>query len=156
MRPAWSSRKVNDLVWRIAGTRTFRIDSFSTKIVPSSYLGRRVVILTSARTVSAGEELAYNMKVLGRATVIGETTKGGANPGGIERVGSRLVAFIPTGQARNPTTGTNWEGAGVAPDIHASAADALAVAMRELRVPNVRSKALGELTTEAVFRPAGH
>ena len=39
-------------------------------------------ILTSARTFSGAEEFTYNMKNLKRATVIGETTGGGAHPTG--------------------------------------------------------------------------
>jgi C-terminal processing protease CtpA/Prc len=60
--------------------------------------------------------------------LIGETTGGGANPGGLMPLGAGFVAFIPTGRAINPITGTNWEGTGVKPDVPTSAAAALKLA----------------------------
>ena len=55
---------------------------------------------------------------------------GGANPGHHVLLGHGMVAFIPTGRAINPITGTNWEGTGVEPDIKVSAGDALGAAER--------------------------
>ena len=43
-----------------------------------------VFILTSRRTFSAAEEFTYNLKNLKRATIVGETTGGGAHPGASE------------------------------------------------------------------------
>ena len=87
-----------------------------------------VYVLTSARTFSGGEECAYDFQTQKRATVVGETTGGGANPGGPVALGEGLVAFIPTGKAINPITKTNWEHVGVKPDLAVPAADALRVA----------------------------
>ena len=77
-------------------------------------------VLTSPRTFSGAEEFAYNMQTRKRATLVGETTGGGANPGGIFRINSQLSAFIPTGAAINPITKTNWEGVGVVPEVKTS------------------------------------
>ena len=44
------------------------------------YLEKPVYILTSRRTFSGAEEFAYDLKNLGRATIVGDTTGGGANP----------------------------------------------------------------------------
>src|SRR5262249_42409895 len=88
-------------------------------------------VLTSARTFSGAEEFSNNMKVLKRAKLVGETTGGGANPGGFFPLGAGLGMFIPTGRAVNPVTGTNWEGKGVQPDEKVAAADALNVAYKE-------------------------
>jgi hypothetical protein len=44
------------------------------------YLDRPVFVLTSGRTFSGGEDFAYTLQALGRATVVGETTGGGAHP----------------------------------------------------------------------------
>ena len=74
-------------------------------------------ILTSQRTFSAAEEFTYNMKNLKRATIIGETTGGGAHPGGTRIVNDYFLVWVPTGRAVNPITKTNWEGTGIAPDI---------------------------------------
>lgn len=82
-------------------------------------------ILTSDHTFSAAEEFTYNLKNLERATIIGETTGGGAHPGGPVTVTDRFRVWIPTGRAINPITGTNWEGVGVEPDIEIDADQAL-------------------------------
>ncbi|HEX4952808.1 MAG TPA: S41 family peptidase [Thermoanaerobaculia bacterium] len=88
-----------------------------------------VFVLTSGRTFSAAEEFTYNLKNLKRATIVGETTGGGAHPIEGHRVeGYPVFVTVPFGRAINPITGTNWEGTGVAPDVAVPAAEALAVA----------------------------
>lgn len=82
-------------------------------------------VLTSDYTFSGAEEFAYNLQTRGRATIVGETTGGGANPGGVMPAGERFAVFIPTGRAVNPITGTNWEGVGVTPDVAVPADEAL-------------------------------
>lgn len=89
-----------------------------------------VYVLTSSYTFSGAEEFAYNLKNLKRATIVGETTGGGANPGGMVRVADHFGVFVPTGRAINPITKTNWEGTGVEPDIKVRADVALATAHR--------------------------
>jgi hypothetical protein len=78
---------------------------------------RPVYVLTSSATFSAAEALAYDLKSLKRATVVGETTRGGAHPAVFEAVSSRFGVVVPQGRAINPVTGTNWERTGVEPDI---------------------------------------
>ena len=85
-------------------------------------------MLTSRRTGSAAEEFAYDLKNLKRATLVGETTAGAANPGGPVRLSNHFAAFISHGRAVNPITKTNWEGVGVEPDVKTSADDALKTA----------------------------
>jgi hypothetical protein len=74
-------------------------------------------ILTSDYTFSAAEEFAYNFKNLKRATVIGESTGGGANPVHLFDLGEGFRASIPISKAVNPISKTNWEGVGVQPDV---------------------------------------
>jgi hypothetical protein len=69
------------------------------------------------------------MQALKLATIVGETTGGGANPGGGAPLTPDFGMFMPSGRGENPTTGTNWEGVGVKPDVATSAADALKVAL---------------------------
>jgi retinol-binding protein 3 len=76
-----------------------------------------VYVLTSGFTFSGAEEFAYDLKNLKRATIIGEVTGGGANPGGMVPINDWFGVFIPTGRAINPYTKTNWEGTGVQPDV---------------------------------------
>ena len=106
---------LNDLFWR-EGNRT---EEFWTdpKGISPKYGDKDVYILTGSRTFSGAEEFSYNLKVLKRATIVGETTGGGANPGEVFRLTEHFGAFIPTGRAVNPLTKTNWEGTGVEPDV---------------------------------------
>lgn len=86
-----------------------------------------VVVLTSGYTFSAAEEFTYNLKNLERATIVGETTGGGAHPGGTRPIDQRFVAFVPNGRAINPITHTNWEGTGVSTHLAVDPEKALAV-----------------------------
>jgi C-terminal processing protease CtpA/Prc len=87
-----------------------------------------VYILTSKDTFSAGEEFAYNFQALKRATLVGESTLGGAHPGSPYRLDAHFEVFIPNGSAINPITGRNWEGTGVQPDISVPGEDTLDIA----------------------------
>lgn len=89
-----------------------------------------VYVLTSHETFSAGEELPYDLQALHRATIVGETTGGGAHPVGPQRATEHFVAMVPFARAVNPVTHTNWEGTGVHPDVPVAAADALTAAHR--------------------------
>ncbi len=84
-----------------------------------------VFVLTSGRTFSGAEEFAYNLKNLKRATIVGETTGGGAHPVMGERLTDRVVIGVPFMRAQNPISKTNWEGTGVAPDVSVPASEAL-------------------------------
>jgi hypothetical protein len=113
---------LNSLYWR----RANRTDDFWTIDVNGKKLpGVPLFVLTSSYTFSGGEEFCYNMQTQKRATLIGETTGGGANPGEMFTVNDQLVIFIPTGRAINPITKTNWEGTGVVPEIKVPADEAL-------------------------------
>jgi len=87
-----------------------------------------VYVLTSSTTFSAAEEFSYNLKHLERATLIGETTGGGAHPGGTINATDRFTVWVPSGRAINPITNTNWEGTGVTPHIKIASEKALEVA----------------------------
>ena len=100
---------------------------WTTATVAPRY-SRPVYVLTSARTFSGGEECAYDFQTQKRATLVGETTGGGANPGGAVLLGQGFFAFIPTGRAINPVTQTNWEHVGVKPDVAVPASEALKTA----------------------------
>lgn len=76
-----------------------------------------VYVLTSKFTFSGAEEFSYNLKNLKRATIVGETTGGGAHPGGVKAINEGFAIFVPNGRAISPVTKTNWEGVGVAPDV---------------------------------------
>jgi hypothetical protein len=87
-----------------------------------------IYVLTSHDTFSGGEECAYDLQTQKRATLVGEATGGGANPGEDVSLGQGFVAFIPTGRSINPITRTNWEHVGVQPDVAVPASSAMKVA----------------------------
>ena len=95
------------------------------------FLKKPVYVLTSQRTFSAAEECTYNLQQLHRATIVGETTGGGAHPGGPQPIVDKFVIWVPTGRAINPVSKANWEGTGVKPDIETPAELALKTAQRD-------------------------
>jgi C-terminal processing protease CtpA/Prc len=119
---------LNDL-WRRADGST--IQFWTVPYVPGPRFGgtKPLWVLTASATFSAAEEFAYNLQQLGRATVVGERTRGGAHPCDRVRMGPHLVLTLPVMRALNPVSGTNWEGVGVAPDVEVPAAEALPVAV---------------------------
>ena len=129
---------LNSLYWR-EGDRTEEF--WTSKEVAGKRFGQRkpVFVLTSERTFSGAEEFSYNLKSLQRATIVGETTGGGAHPGGPQRINDHFSVWVPTGRAINPITKGNWEGTGVVPDVAVPADKALERAL--------------ELAARAVRRP---
>lgn len=121
---------LNDLYYRKEDKTT---EYWTLEDVPGKKLASMdIYVLTSNYTFSGAEEFTYNLKNLKRATIIGETTGGGANPGEEMRVSDYFVAFVPTGRAINPITKNNWEGTGITPDIACKKEDALNVARLEI------------------------
>jgi retinol-binding protein 3 len=109
-----------------------RVDSIFTirKLNGPRYLNKPVYLLTDKGTFSSAEEFAYDLQNLKRATIVGATTGGGANPGGTLPVytfedGSRLDLFISMARVESPITKTNWEGIGVKPDVESQPEAAL-------------------------------
>ena len=88
-----------------------------------------VYVLTSGNTFPGAEEFTYNLKNLKRGIIIGETTGGGANWWEYKIFKNLNVGIaLPLARAINPISGTNWEGAGVTPDIEVPQEKALDVA----------------------------
>jgi retinol-binding protein 3 len=99
--------------------------------VPGERLAKQsVFVLTSKRTFSGAEEFTYDLKNQKRATVVGETTGGGAHPVTGHVVADYFMVGVPFAKAVNPVSKTNWEGTGVEPDVKVSAAEALATAVK--------------------------
>ncbi|MGI3785705.1 MAG: S41 family peptidase [Janthinobacterium lividum] len=105
--------------------------SWTLPWVPGARFGatRPVWVLTSRATFSGGEELAYDLQQLNRATIVGEVTGGGAHAREGFTVVPHLELSIPVAAGHNPKSGTNWEGGGVIPDVAVPAGDALGAAL---------------------------
>jgi CubicO group peptidase (beta-lactamase class C family) len=118
---------VNSFYWRPANKIT---ESWTPENLAGKRYGeeRQVYVLTSRRTFSAAEEFSYDLQNLKRATIVGETTGGGAHPVEFRRLTDGFAISLPAGRAINPITKTNWEGTGVKPDIAVPAEQALKAA----------------------------
>jgi C-terminal processing protease CtpA/Prc len=135
---------LNDL-WTRKGNETMQF--WTLPYVPGKRLPSiPVYVLTSRRTFSGAEEFTNNLKVLKRATIVGEVTGGGAHPVTGHRIDDRFTIGVPFARAINPVTKTNWEGVGVEPDVKVPADEALttaqALAAKEIanrRVPKPSS-----------------
>ena len=108
---------------------------YSRTDVPGHKFGEElpVYVLTSRRTFSGAEEFTYNLKNLKRATIVGETTGGGAHPVFGQSLPHGFSITVPFARAINPITKTNWEGVGVTPHIETSADGALDAALEHAR-----------------------
>jgi retinol-binding protein 3 len=103
--------------------------SWTLPPVPGNRLADKpAYVLTSAGTFSGAEEFSYDLKMLKRATLVGETTAGGAHLTGMHRMDEHFTIAVPFGRPINPISKTDWEGTGVQPDVKVNAADALATA----------------------------
>jgi retinol-binding protein 3 len=117
---------VNTIYWND------RTDSIFTyrKLEGPRYLDKPVYLLTDKGTFSSAEEFAYDLQNMKRVTIVGETTGGGANPGGLMPVyrfadGSRVDLYVSMAHVENPVTKTNWEVKGVRPDTPVASNEAL-------------------------------
>jgi C-terminal processing protease CtpA/Prc len=103
--------------------------SWTRSPVPGNRLADKpAYVLTSARTFSGAEQFCYDLKMLKRATLVGETTGGAAHSGVLHRIDDHFGMGIPETKPINPYSKTDWAETGVEPDIKVNAADALQTA----------------------------
>lgn len=125
-----------DDVREVSGVYNRPSDTYTRSYTAATVPGRRyggvrpVYILISRRTFSAAENFAYDLQAMGRATIVGEATAGGAHPFEICDLPGDYVLFLPESRSVNPVTGGDWEGVGVRPDISVTADEALPTALR--------------------------
>lgn len=129
---------LNDL-WERKGDTTEQY--WTLPYVPGKRLGdeKPVYVLISKGTFSGAEEFSYNLKNLKRATIVGETSGGGAHPVSGHRIDDHFMIGVPFARAINPISKTNWEGTGVEPDVKVAAAEALSTA-QELAMEKLATK----------------
>ena len=105
--------------------------SWTQSPVPESKLtDLPVYVLTSSRTMSGAEQFSYDLKMLKRATIVGEKTAGAAHSGVFHRIDDHFGMGIRETKPVNPFSEADWEATGVDPDVQAKEADALEVAQR--------------------------
>lgn len=114
---------LNDLYNR---KEDFTTQYWTLPYVPGTTLADKpAFVLTSKRTFSGAEEFTYNLQNLKRATIVGETTGGGAHPVAGRRIDDHFMIGVPYARAVNPISKKNWEGTGVEPDVPVKASEAL-------------------------------
>jgi hypothetical protein len=96
----------------------------------SGLAGKPIWVLTSPRTYSAAEEFAYNLKMLHRATLVGETTAGATDVGVFHRIDDHFGIGLRESKVPNPYSSPDWAVHGVDPDIHVAADRALETVQR--------------------------
>jgi hypothetical protein len=100
--------------------------SWTRSPVPDSRLADKpAYVLTSGRTASAAEQFSFDLKMLRRATLVGETTRGATHSGVFYRIDDHFGIGIPEVKAINPFSQSDWAVVGVEPDVKVSAAEAL-------------------------------
>jgi hypothetical protein len=113
-------------------------------------------VLTSGYTASAGEDFAFVLKNLGRATVVGASTAGAGHNNAELDAGHGFGVSISFSRTTDPKTGVEWERVGVQPTVAVDQAKALDVAhslaLKTVaeQTPEPRRKRVLELAREAV------
>ena len=103
--------------------------SWTAGPIPGNKLSDKpAYVLTSKATFSRAEEFTYDLKMLKRATIVGETTGGGAHMARGFRIDDHFTIGVPFARPVNPVSKKDWEGTGVQPDVKITATDALSTA----------------------------
>jgi hypothetical protein len=114
--------------------------NWTLSYLPGARLTKQpVFVLTSKRTFSGAEEFAFDLKNQKRATIVGETTGGGAHPVSGHTVADYFTIGVPFAKSLDPVTRKNWEGTGVEPDVKVPEADALTTA-EKLAMEKIQAK----------------
>jgi C-terminal processing protease CtpA/Prc len=96
----------------------------------SSLANKPVYVLTSRRTFSGAEHFSYDLKMLKRATLVGETTAGASDLGMFHRLDEHFGIGIRESRVVNPYSEPDWAVVGVPPNVKVPADDALVTAQR--------------------------
>lgn len=84
-----------------------------------------IAVLTSSKTISAGEALSYEIKEKNRGTIIGQKTAGAGFLVNVFELKYGFHAVISTDTRFDVEKGEGWEGTGIIPDIAVSSREAL-------------------------------
>jgi Peptidase family S41 len=122
--------------WYSPRDHTTRESWLRSPVAGSKLAAKPVYVLTSRHTISAAEQFTYNLKMLKRATIVGETTAGRAHAGVFHRIDEHFGVAITEVKSINPYSQYDWNGTGIEPDVKTPATDALNVAVRLIGKPS--------------------
>lgn len=110
------------------------------------YLNKNIYFLTSQKTFSAGEALAFFLQERKLAIVIGEKTGGAANPVDHYYIQNKYLLLVPNGKISSNYSGKNWEHIGVVPDKIVTEENALKTAYSLALKEIIKNKTKTELS----------
>lgn len=124
-----------DSVYDRTADLTIELWSMPTLLGKRYGTSKPLIILTSKDTLGIAEDVAYCLKNLKRATIVGENTAGGTVKMSKMKVGDTdFYVTVPVAKSINPITGKSWEINGVAPDVDVAAEDALDAALAIIKL----------------------
>jgi len=103
-------------------------------------IGRPLFVLIDGAVGSAAEEFAYDVQQFKLGQLVGTTTAGAANNNTFVPIPPGFMLSVSYGRPVHPLSQSNWEGAGIAPDVEVDPSQALEMA---------QSLALTQLDTTA-------
>jgi hypothetical protein len=107
------STKLYDFV----STREPSWSSFALDNLPAGRIRDKLIyVLIDGRTVSAGEDLAYQVQQYGLGQLVGTRTAGAANNNEYFAIEGLYRLSLSIGRPIHPVSGDNWEGRGIEPD----------------------------------------
>jgi hypothetical protein len=103
----------------------------ASPISGNKLVDKPVFVLTSSRTQSAAEYFVYNLKMLKRATIVGETTAGHQHSGAFHRITDHFgMGIQEAAPPDNPFPVKGWEVIGIEPDVNVSRTEAFDAARK--------------------------
>lgn len=106
--PLYEFQSTREATWR----------SYALDQLPAGRInGVPLYVLIDGRTVSAGEDLAYQVQQYQLGKLVGTRTAGAANNNEYFAVAGRFRLSLSVGRPVHPVSQTNWEGRGIQPDI---------------------------------------
>lgn len=121
-----------------------------SEVSGQKYLHKNIYILTSKRTFSAGEAVAYFLQEHQLAEVIGEKTEGAANPVDHFIIQNQYLLLVPAGKITSARSHKNWDHIGITPDQEVKAEDALKTAHLKILKNILKTGTKTELSTPQI------
>jgi hypothetical protein len=111
--------------------------------------GKPLYVLIDGQTASAAEAFAYDVQQFKLGELVGAKTVGAANNNKLVPIAPNFILSVSYGRPVHAVSHTNWEGAGVAPDVETPSSQALdAAQMRALKklsqAPGATPEQLGD------------
>jgi hypothetical protein len=121
---------ISDVIYRDRTRQWWTTGRLAGRALPAE---TPVAVLVGEGTFSSGEALAYHLQSRGRGRLVGRPTPGAADHVTPVRISGHVRAVLPEGRVRDAVTGSNWEGAGVLPDLLCEPAEALEAGLEAIR-----------------------